>query len=152
MSRNLLPLSLTAALLGGTAMADVPRVVADIAPVHSLVARVMDGVGSPDLIIQQGASPHEYQLRPSEAGAFQNADLVFWVGADLTPWMEDAVETLAEGANVTALLDADGTILLDFRESALFEAHDHGDHGHDDNDHEHEDHDHDHDHDDHDHG
>jgi zinc transport system substrate-binding protein len=47
MSRNLLPLSLTAILMGGTAMADVPRVAVDIAPVHSLVARVMEGVGTP---------------------------------------------------------------------------------------------------------
>ncbi len=152
MSRKLLPVSITAALMGGTAIADVPNVAVDIAPVHSLVARVMQGVGEPDLIIPAGASPHEYNLRPSEAEALQEADLVFWLGEDLTPWMESAVETLAEGATVTALLEADGTVLLDFRESALFEAHDHGDHDdHDDHDHEdHADDDHDdHDHDDH---
>ncbi|WP_299989425.1 zinc ABC transporter substrate-binding protein [uncultured Ruegeria sp.] len=168
MSRKLLPLSITAALIGGTAMADVPKVAADIAPVHSLVARVMEGVGTPDLIIPAGASPHEYNLRPSEAAALQEADLVFWIGEDLTPWMEGAVETLSDGATVTALLESDSTVLLDFRESALFEAHDHDDHaesenhnhdehaegeGHDDDDHDDEhahadDHD-DHDHDDH---
>jgi zinc transport system substrate-binding protein len=76
-------------------MADVPRVAVDIAPVHSLVARVMEGVGTPDLILPPGASPHEYSLRPSEAAALQEADIVFWMGEDLTPWMEDAVETLA---------------------------------------------------------
>ncbi len=153
MSRKLLPLSITAALMGGTAMADAPKVAVDIAPVHSLVARVMEGVGTPELIVQPGASPHEYNLRPSEAAALQEADLVFWIGEDLTPWMEGAVETLSDGATVTALLESDGTVLLDFRESALFEAHDHGDdedHGDDD----HDDHDHaeddGHDHDDHD--
>ena len=136
MSRKLLPVSITAALLGGTAIADVPNVAVDIAPVHSLVARVMDGVGSPDLIVPAGASPHEYNLRPSEAAALQNADLVFWLGEDLTPWMEGAIETLSTGATVTALLEADETELLDFRESALFEAHVHGDEdGHDDHDH-----------------
>ncbi len=149
MSRKLLPVSITAALMGGTAIADVPNVAVDIAPVHSLVARVMQGVGEPDLIIPAGASPHEYNLRPSEAEALQEADLVFWLGEDLTPWMESAVETLAEGATVTTLLEADGTVLLDFRESALFEAHDHGDHDdHDHEDHADDDHD-DHDHDDH---
>ena len=76
MSRKLLTLSLTAALMGGAAYADTPQVAVDIAPVHSLVVRVMDGVGTPDLIIQPGASPHEYSLRPSEAAALQNADLV----------------------------------------------------------------------------
>ncbi len=162
MSRKLFALGATAALLGNAAVADVPRVATDIAPVHSLVARVMDGLGSPELIIAQGSSPHEYNLRPSEARALQEADLVFWIGEDLTPWMENAIETLAEGADVVSLLDADGVTLLEFREGALFEAHDHGD-DHDEHAHaeeEHEAHDHDdhahaeekheaHDHDDH---
>ena len=141
MSRKLLTLSVGAALMGGTAMADVPSVAADIAPVHSLVARVMEGVGTPDLIVQPGATPHEYSMRPSDAEALQNASLVFWIGADLTPWMEDAVETLATTASVTTLLEADGTTLLDFREGALFEAHDHGDDDHNDEEHAHDDHD-----------
>ncbi|WP_171238784.1 zinc ABC transporter substrate-binding protein [Ruegeria sp. HKCCA5763] len=160
MSRKLLPLSITAALMGGTALADAPYVAVDIAPIHSLVARVMDGVGTPDLIVAPGASPHEYNLRPSEAAALQEADLVFWMGEDLTPWMENAIDTLAEGATVTSMLEADGTVLLEFRENALFEAHDHGDEDdHDDHaeDKDHDDHDHDdhakedgHDHEDHD--
>ena len=140
MSRKLLTLSLTTTLMGGWAYADTPQVAVDIAPVHSLVARVMDGVGTPDLIIQSGASPHEYSLRPSEAAALQNADLVFWIGPDLTPWLTDTIETLAPDAAVTALMEADGTIELEFREGALFEAHahedddDHVDEAHDDHD------------------
>ena len=149
MSRKLLTLSLTTTLMGGWAYADTPQVAVDIAPVHSLVARVMDGVGTPDLIIQPGASPHEYSLRPSEAAALQNADLVFWIGPDLTPWLTDTIETLAPDAAVTALMEADGTIELEFREGALFEAHahedddDHVDEAHDDHDEEarHDDHD-----------
>ena len=127
MSRKLFALSLTATLMGGAAYADTPRVAVDIAPVHSLVARVMDGIGKPDLIIQSGASPHEYSLRPSEASALQAADLVFWIGPDLTPWLTDTIGTLASDAVVTELMEADGTIELEFREGALFEAHDHGD-------------------------
>ena len=162
MSTMRFSLSLTATLMGGVAMADVPQVAVDIAPVHSLVARVMDGVGTPDLIVQNGASPHEYSLRPSEAAALQNADLVFWVSEDLTPWLDDAIETIATGATVTELLEADGTLELEFREDALFEAHVHDDDDdHEEHAEEHGDHDeHDHeenagehgDHDDHGHG
>jgi zinc transport system substrate-binding protein len=146
MSRTLIPLSFAASLLDGTAMADVPKVAADIAPVHSLVARVMQGVGEPSLIVAPGASPHEYNLRPSEAAALQDADLVFWVSPDLTPWLDGAIETLAGNATVTELLEVDGTSQLPFREGALFERHMHGDENHDDHDHEA------HDHDDHAHG
>ena len=135
MSTKRASLSVIATLMGGTAMADVPNVAVDIAPVHSLVARVMDGVGEPSLILPAGASPHEYNLRPSEAAALQEADIVVWMGEDLAPWMEDAIDTLAAEAAVITLLEADETTLLDFREGALFEEHDHGDHD------DHEDHD-----------
>jgi zinc transport system substrate-binding protein len=140
MSRKLLTLSLAATLMGGTAYADTPQVAVDIAPLHSLVARVMDGVGTPDLIVQPGASPHEYSLRPSEAAALQNADLVFWIGPDLTPWLGDTIETLAPDAAVTTLLETDGTIELEFREGALFEAHEHDEHGEEDGHEDHEEH------------
>lgn len=128
-------------------MADVPNVAADIAPVHSLVSRVMDGIGAPKLVVQSGASPHGYRLRPSEAKALQDADLVFWMGEELTPWLDGALKTLASKASITTLMDQEGVILHDFRESVLFEAHDHSDHN-DEKDH--DDHDDEKDHDDHD--
>ena len=166
MSRKLSSVFATAALMSSTALADVPNVAVDIAPVHSLVARVMQDVGAPDLIIRSGASPHDYRLRPSEAKALQDANLVIWMGKELTPWMEDAVKTLSTEAAILTLLEKDETTLLEFRESVLFEEHDHDDHsdkdhaetedqGHDDHD-DHSDKDHaeteDQDHDEHAHG
>jgi len=128
MSRKLSSVFATAALMSSTALADVPNVAVDIAPVHSLVARVMQDVGAPDLIIKTGASPHDYRLRPSEAKALQDANLVIWMGKELTPWMEDAVKTLSTEAAILTLLEKDETTLLEFRESVLFEEHDHDDH------------------------
>jgi zinc transport system substrate-binding protein len=92
----------------------------------------MEGVGTPELIVQSGASPHEYSLRPSEATALQDADLVFWIGPDLTPWLADAIQTLSADASVTTLLASDGTVALPFRKGALFEAHTHADAEHED--------------------
>jgi zinc transport system substrate-binding protein len=139
MSRNLANFTLVAALSASPALADAPNVAVDIAPLHSLVARVMQGVGTPDLIIQSGASPHEYNLRPSEAKALQDANLVFWIGPGLTPWLTETIETIAPNAQATEMLETDGTIELEFREGALFEAHaDHDDHEgeeHDDDEH-----------------
>ena len=84
-------------------MAEVPSVAVDIAPVHSLVARVMEGVGEPNLIIPASASPHEYSLRPSEAKSLQNADMVFWEDQELTPWLENSIDTLSQDAQVEVL-------------------------------------------------
>ncbi|MGA1020210.1 MAG: zinc ABC transporter substrate-binding protein [Candidatus Puniceispirillales bacterium] len=122
-------------LSASVSVADTPRVAVDIAPVHSLVARVMDGVDTPALIIAAGASPHEYSLRPSEAAALQKADVIFWIGPELTPWLDKALSTLAQDAVQVSFINAEGTILLPYRESALFERHDHDDDHADHDDH-----------------
>lgn len=111
------------------AWAEAPRVVADIAPVHSLVARVMEGVGEPALLVEPGVSEHDHALRPSEARALEGAEVVVWMGPGLTPWLEGAIDALAGEASVVSLMEAEGTRTLPVRDDPLFEAHDHG-HGH----------------------
>ena len=148
MSRLFTTVSAITLLTGTAALADAPKVVADIAPVHSLVSRVMDGIGKPNLIVPNETSPHDYRLRPADAEALENAGLVFWMGEGLTPWMERALDSLSGDATVIELLALDETNTLPFREGALFDAHDHDDHDDHDHDKEHDDHD---DHDDHDH-
>ena len=121
-------------LLSGTASANVPKVVTDIPITHSLVTRVMAGIGMPDLIVDRGASPHEYSLRPSNAASLEVADLVFWISNGLTPWLDDALNTLARNAKVIELMDAKGATVLSFREGATFETHSHQ-HKHDEDKH-----------------
>ncbi|EBA07962.1 zinc ABC transporter substrate-binding protein [Sagittula stellata] len=168
MSRTLLFGTVSAIGIATSAAADVPKVATDIAPVHSLVAMVMGDLGSPDLLVQPGASPHGYSMRPSEAQALEAANLVFWIGEGLEPWLEGPLEALASDAQVVELIGVEGVTELEVREGATFEKHSHDDdehhddedhaeeHGHDDHDDRreethaeaHEDHD-DHDHDDH---
>lgn len=91
-----------------------PRVVTDIAPVHSLVAQVMEGVGEPELLLPPSASPHDYALRPSDARKLGSADAVIWIGHRLTPWLGKPIETLADGSTVVELLDSEGLVLLEY--------------------------------------
>ena len=130
------------------------RVATDIAPVHSLVAMITEGVSEPDLVIQRGASPHSYSLRPSDAAALERADVVFWMGDELTPWLGDALDNLAADAQAIALLDRHETLRHDFRDAVADQESldSHESHNHDEarastdaHDAEHE-HDHDHDH------
>lgn len=139
-------ISFCAVLLATSVRADAPRVAVDIAPVHGLVSQIMDGVGTPDLIIPLGASPHGYAMRPSEARALSQADIVFWVGPALTPWMEGPMENLGVNATKVELMEAAGVTLLPYREGARFEPHDHG-HDHQDDHAAEKEHDHSHDHD-----
>ncbi|WP_420393892.1 zinc ABC transporter substrate-binding protein [Acuticoccus sp.] len=104
-----------------------PQVAVDILPVHSLVSRVMEGVGEPTLVVPPGASPHGYAMRPSEAAAMQDADIVFWIGEELSPAFARTIGSLAGDAQTVALLELPNTIRLESRGGATFEADDHGD-------------------------
>ena len=78
-----------------------PDVVVSIAPVHSLVAAVMAGVGKPTLLVPPGASPHAFSLRPSDARALAGADIVFRVGPELETFLDKPLKALASGTVVT---------------------------------------------------
>ena len=142
-------ISLLALLTPSFAMADVPKVLTDIPPIHALVSTVMGDLGPPQLLLEPGANAHGYALRPSQARSLQGADLVVWVGPEMTPWLERALGSLGEGAAQLGLLAAKGTTVREFGDEGDGHGHDHDHEGHD-HDHDHEGHDHDgHDHDDH---
>ena len=159
-----LPLALAAAALlscgaaGSAAADDELRVVASIKPVHSLVSAVMAGVGEPHLIIRGHASPHTFTMRPSDAAALEDADVIFMVGDTMETAFAGPVEALAGDARVVKLADTPGLVLRPIRDGGAFEEHDHDSHGHagmdDHDDHAdeamHRDDDHGHGHDDHD--
>ncbi|MCB1396620.1 MAG: zinc ABC transporter substrate-binding protein [Rhodobacter sp.] len=135
MPRSLLPATLTL-LTAMPALAEVPTVVADLPVAQSLTAQVMGELGTPDLLLDRSADPHHAQLRPSQARAVANADLVIWTSAALSPWMAEVVDSLAEGATLE-LATVDGTRHAPFADGAMFEAGD-DDHDHDDHDHDHD--------------
>jgi zinc transport system substrate-binding protein len=134
LSTALLSTAMTAGLLAvpAAAVAAGPNVVVSIKPVHALVAAIMEGVGEPGLIVEGAASPHTYALKPSNAAALQDADVVFWVGHGLEAFLEKPLEALSAKAAVVELEDAPGVEKLQFREGGPFETHDHGEEeGHD---------------------
>ena len=124
---------ITFLLTASPALAEVPSVVTDIPPVHALVAQVMGDLGQPELLLAKGADEHDFQLRPSQAGAVAEAGLVVWIGPELTPWLESALETRAEGAAALVLLDAEGTVRREYGGAHAGEdGHDHAEeNGHD---------------------
>ncbi|TCD16272.1 zinc ABC transporter substrate-binding protein [Oricola cellulosilytica] len=106
-----------------TASAEV-AVATSIKPVHSLVAAVMEGVGTPALLVDGAGSPHSYSLKPSQAAALENAEVIFWVGPALESFLAKPLATIAAEARVTELMEVEGQTLLGFREGGEFESHD----------------------------
>ncbi len=122
-----------------------PRVVASIPAVHSLVAGVMEGIGTPSLLVSGGASPHTFSLKPSQARELQDADAIFWIGDDLESFLEKPLKALGGKAAVVEFSTNDHIELLDTRDGGIWKKDGHDDHD-DRKGHAHDDHD---DHDDH---
>ena len=100
---RLLLSALAAVTLAAPAAAE-PRVVATLQPV-ALIAEAL--MGRPPVTLSDGGAGHEHggSLRPSDARALADADLVLWIGAALEPGVAAA---LSNGAASLALGDIDG--------------------------------------------
>ena len=97
-----------------------PVVLATIKPVHSLVAAVMAGAGTPELLIQGAQSEHSYALKPSDAEKIARATIVFEIGPDLETYLTRPLATLTH-AEVVVLERAPGVHLLPARRGGLWE-------------------------------
>ena len=91
------------------------NVAVTVKPVHSLVAGIMKGAGEPSLIMNTGASPHHYSLRPSERRALARASLIFWVGPELETFMPRILDSLDPASTNVALIEAKGLLRLPAR-------------------------------------
>lgn len=109
----------------------VPSVIVSIKPLHSLISGVMEGVGTPLLLVKGGGSPHGYSLRPSQAQALAQADLIVWVGHELESFLDKPLETLAKNSHQLELSSLLEKNLLVKRNGERWEkpAHHHHDEG-----------------------
>lgn len=129
-----------------------PNVVTSIKPIHSITSAIMKDVGEPVLLLDGASSPHSYSMRPSEARALNEADLVVYVSHSLESFLQKPLASLSGDKHQLELIALKDLELHKMRSGGTWEEHSHDHEGHD----EHEDHDHEehaHEHDDHeDHG
>lgn len=95
--------TLLLAIMGTQAHADGLRIVTDVPPVQSLVA--MATGNTPDVILGAGDDPHHLQLRPGQVRMLAAADVLIWVGPDLTPWLGDEARSVNPDIRLLALGD-----------------------------------------------
>lgn len=127
-----------AAMTAGTGWAAAPAmadldVVVTIKPIHSLVLDIMEGVGTPVLLVDGAQSPHTFSLKPSGAKALDKADVFIRVSPEVESFTGKLVGALPKSVQVITLVDTPGLKLLEKRSGATFEAHEsngHDAHGH----------------------
>ncbi|OQW93305.1 MAG: hypothetical protein BWK79_11820 [Beggiatoa sp. IS2] len=113
--------SLTSVCVATTA--SLKQVVVTIKPIHALVSGVMEGVGTPQLLLQGGESPHTYSLRPSQVQQLHEAQLLVWVGPVLEKFLEKTVATLDARTQVLTLFKTPGLMRLKVRSGENWEPH-----------------------------
>ncbi|MGV8989521.1 MAG: zinc ABC transporter substrate-binding protein [Cypionkella sp.] len=106
-------LTLVLAILTTPALAEVPTVETDIPPVAALVAQVMGDLGTPGMMLDKGGDEHDMQLRPSQMREINAANLLIWVGPELTLGLDQA-RKFAPDLQSLALLDDPKTLRLDY--------------------------------------
>jgi zinc transport system substrate-binding protein len=100
-------------------------VVVTIKPIHSLVARVMEGVAEPTLLVEGASSPHSFSLKPSHFRAIGKAGVFIRVSERLEPFTGKIVRSLPDSVRLVTLADAPGIKLRNQRTTGTFEAHGH---------------------------
>ncbi|WP_336797848.1 zinc ABC transporter substrate-binding protein ZnuA [Erwinia aphidicola] len=75
-------------------------VVASVKPVGFIASAIADGVTPVEILLPDGASEHDYALRPSDIKRLQDADLVVWVGPEMEAFMTKSAASLTAQKNV----------------------------------------------------
>ena len=113
------------------------KVLTSIKPLQLIAAAVQDGVGTPEVLLPPGASPHNYALRPSDVRRVRDVQLLYWIGPD----METFLPRVLQGRSLpsVAVQTLPGMHLRHFGEdNASHDDHDHDDdQGADEHDHDH---------------
>ena len=85
--------------------ADAPRIIVSIKPVHSLVSNLLYGITEADLLLTGLQSPHNHQLKPSEAMRLYSADVIIWVGPALESFLPNYLRKLTNKTIITLATD-----------------------------------------------
>lgn len=105
-------------------------IVASIKPVGFIASAIADGVTPVEVLLPDGASEHDYALRPSDVKHLQNADLVVWVGPEMEAFMTKSAASLPEKKNLE-IVQISGVKPLLLRGGEDDDHHDHDDAEHD---------------------
>lgn len=108
------------------------NVVASIKPVGFIASAIADGVTPVKVLLPDGASEHDYALRPSDVKRLQNADLVVWVGPEMEAFMTKSAAALPEKKNLEIVqIPGVKTMLLRGGEDDDHDDHEAAEHDHD---------------------
>ncbi|MBS0244912.1 MAG: zinc ABC transporter substrate-binding protein [Proteobacteria bacterium] len=106
------------------------RVIVTIKPIHSLVAGIMAGEPAPDLLLEGGASPHTYALKPSDVRRLGEARVIVRVSENLEAFLDKPLKVIGGNSRIVTIDRLPGMTLLPLRTTDDDDGHGHADHNH----------------------
>lgn len=89
-----------------SAQAAEPVVLVTIKPLAWMVQALAPANANVQVLVPEGVSPHEYQLRPTDALRVKNSALLLWVGPAMEPWLAQLAQQQPANKNLVLLPDA----------------------------------------------
>ncbi|WP_419245843.1 zinc ABC transporter substrate-binding protein ZnuA [Serratia sp. NFX21] len=90
----------SALMMAGPLSSASAAVVTSIRPVGFIAAAIADGVTPTEVLLPDGASPHDFALRPSDIQRLRAADLVVWVGPDMEAFLAKPLISISANRQV----------------------------------------------------
>ena len=104
-------------------------IVTTIKPIQMLVVAIAGDHLQSKQLIPDGASPHQYALKPSDIRLLHNAKLIFRIDEGLESFLNKSLgQTPPESGKILSLADTAGINLLPLSKQ---DSHQHGEHAHD---------------------
>ncbi len=75
-------------------------VVTSVRPLGFIASAIADGVLPTEVLLPDGASPHDYALRPSDVQRLRSADLVIWVGPEMEAFLSKPLTQVADNKQI----------------------------------------------------
>lgn len=107
-----------------SALARDLHVVVSIPPLAAIVMPLLGEQDRLTVLLDSGATPHGFQLKPSHLRDLNQADLVVSVGSGGDAWLQRALRNI--DSPVVVAMQQPGLVVLPKREGGVWDKHDHG--------------------------
>jgi zinc transport system substrate-binding protein len=84
--------TIATALALASTQAKADTVMASVKPLTLITSELLANVAQVDTLLPDGASPHDFALRPSDRKRLNNTELLIWVGPEIEPYLAKVIE------------------------------------------------------------
>ncbi|MBT5640228.1 MAG: zinc ABC transporter solute-binding protein, partial [Rhodobiaceae bacterium] len=98
-------------------------IITSVKPLHSIVSAIAANSDQVELLVTTNQSPHDYQLKPSQIKAMQDASIIFYFDDNFETFMSSAIDILPHKVRKSSIIENANLNLLKYRESGAWDKH-----------------------------